>query len=131
MYDDSDPRKQQESRSWGMSPPVRGVFGPVGPLPPRASCGSEQICSRHSSSAHLNSIFLRQAVCEHFNEQNKEQVATEAEPTERINTTKAALVGLGDLREVLDDVLAGRVRGRVLVHPAITSRSGPAASTEL
>jgi len=25
-------------------------------------------------------------------------VATEAEPTERINTTKAALVGLGDLR---------------------------------
>jgi len=37
-------------------------------------------------------------VCEHFNETREEQVATEAELTERINTTKAALAGLGDLR---------------------------------
>jgi putative YhdH/YhfP family quinone oxidoreductase len=52
-------------------------------------------------------------------------------PGSTVDTMVAAEVGLGDLREVLDDVLAGRVRGRVLVHPAITSRSGPAASTEL
>lgn len=42
-------------------------------------------------------------------------------PASTVDAMVAREVGLGELRGVLGDVLGARVRGRVLVHPALSS----------